>query len=158
MTAPNLHEATIFNVARQIEAPEARRLYICQACGEDRNLQARIEDLLRVHDQERTFLDSPTDEFRAILGVPVNDGPGTLIGPYKLRERIGEGGMGTVFLADQSQPIQRQVALKLIRAGLDSSRPVRRRAAGTGADGPPEYCQSARRRHNPRRARWRQFG
>ena len=71
---------------------------------------------------------------------PLAEGPGSRIGPYKLRQEIGEGGMGTVYLAEQTQPVKRQVALKLIKAGHgleDGPRPVRVRAAGPGPDGPP---------------------
>jgi serine/threonine protein kinase len=54
------------------------------------------------------------------------EAPGTVIGPYKLLQQIGEGGMGTVFLAEQTQPVQRQVALKLIKAGMDSRQVIAR--------------------------------
>src|SRR5947207_15682618 len=92
-------EATIFNVARQIEAPDDRRLYVRQTCGEDPELYARVEALLRVHDEEQSFLESPAEEFHAILGTSVEEGLGAQIGPYKLLQQLGEGGMGTVYLA-----------------------------------------------------------
>jgi serine/threonine protein kinase/Flp pilus assembly protein TadD len=126
MATLKLDEAAIFNVARQIEAPEDRRLYVRQACGEDQALQARIEALLRVYDEEQSFLDSPTKEIRAILGPPVGEGEGAVIGPYKLLQQIGQGGMGSVFLAEQFQPVQRKVALKLIRPGLDCRQVIAR--------------------------------
>jgi eukaryotic-like serine/threonine-protein kinase len=89
MVTSRLDEAAIFNVARQIKAPEDRRRYIQHACGGDKDVQARVEALLRVHEEENTFLDSPTQKFCAILGVPAGEGPGTQIGPYKLLEQIG---------------------------------------------------------------------
>ena len=82
--------------------------------------------------------------------------PAHMIGPYKLLEQIGEGGMGTVWMAEQTEPVKRRVALKLIKAGMDSpagAGPVRGGAAGAGADGPPEHRQGARRRHAPTRGR-----
>ena len=65
-----------------------------------------------------------------------------MIGPYKLMEQIGEGGMGLVFVAEQQQPVRRKVALKIIKPGMDTprrDRPLRGRAAGAGADGPPQH-------------------
>ena len=85
---------------------------------------------------------------------PAAEAPGTVIGPYKLLEQIGEGGMGTVWMAQQTEPVKRLVAVKLIKAGMDSqagARPVRGGAAGAGADGPPQHRQGARRRHDRRR-------
>ena len=109
---------TLFDAARRIDDPAARRLYIREACGEDLALAGRVEALLRVHDQEPTFLGSPLKEF--LSGAPSAEGPGTLIGPYRLLRPIGEGGMGTVFLAEQTEPLRRQVAVKVIRPGMDS--------------------------------------
>ena len=68
--------------------------------------------------------------------------PARTIGPYKLLQKIGEGGFGVVYMAEQTRPIQRRVALKVIKPGMDtqaSDRPVRGRAAGTGDDGSPEH-------------------
>jgi serine/threonine protein kinase len=126
MAAPKPDEAAIFNAARQIQTPEARRLYLQEACGEDRDLQRRVEALLRAHEEEDTFLNSPTQEFRAILDTSADEGPDTFIGPYRLIHRIGEGGMGTVFLAEQTQPVQRRVAVKIIRPGMDSRQVIAR--------------------------------
>jgi eukaryotic-like serine/threonine-protein kinase len=125
MTTLRLDEAAIFGIARRIEDPEARAQYIRQACDGDRELQARVEALLHVYEQE-TFLKSPTQEMRSILGAPLGEGPGTQIGPYKLLEQIGQGGMGTVFLAEQLQPVQRRVALKVMQPGLDLGQVVAR--------------------------------
>ena len=120
MAAPKLDEAALFNHARQIESPEARRQYLQEECGGNREMLGRVEALLRVHDEDATFLDSPTDDFRALLTDTVGEDLGTQIGPYKLLQKLGQGGMGTVFLAEQTQPVQRQVAVKIIRAGMDS--------------------------------------
>ena len=122
MVMPKLDEEAIFNVARQIEAAEARRLYLQQSCGDDADLQARVEALLRVYDQERSFLQSPAEGLRATVDPPICERPATVIGPYKLLQQIGEGGMGTVFMAEQTHPVQRKVALKVIKPGMDSHR------------------------------------
>src|SRR4051794_8310513 len=111
MVVPKLDEPAIFNVARQMPEPESRRLYLQQSCGADAALQARIEALLRVHDEERSFLRPPAECLRVTASEPaVAERPGTVIGPYKLLQQIGEGGMGIVFMAEQTQPVQRKVA------------------------------------------------
>jgi serine/threonine protein kinase/Flp pilus assembly protein TadD len=113
-------EAAVFNAARRIADPAARGRYVREACGVDHSLADRVEALLRANDEDRTFLASPTEDFRALVGASPAEGPGSQVGPYKLLRPIGEGGMGTVFLAEQTQPVQRQVALKVVRAGMDS--------------------------------------
>src|SRR6266849_5455061 len=98
MTAPNAKEEELFNGARRIDEPDARRLYIQQACGEDRQLQARVEALLRVCDEERSFLQSPPEGITVVEQGAIGEGAGTQVGPYQLVEQIGEGGFGIVFL------------------------------------------------------------
>ena len=86
----------------------------------------------------------PTDQ-------PADDGPGTVIGPYKLLEQIGEGGSGVVFMAEQTAAGPPQGGPEGHQAGhghAAGDRPVRGRAAGPGADGPPEHRQGARRRRH----------
>src|SRR5271165_1611755 len=112
MATPKLDEAAIFDIARRIEALEARLLFIQVACGEDRNLQARVEALLRVNDEQGGFLESPAASLQGAINATFSEGVGTLIGPYKLIEQIGEGGFGVVFMAEQQHPIRRRVALK----------------------------------------------
>ena len=126
MSTPILDEEAIFQVARKIDAAEARSLYLRQVCGSEPGLQARVEALLRVHDQERSFLEAPPEGVRAPDPVSVAEGPGTVIGPYKLLEQIGEGGFGVVFMAEQQQPIHRRVALKVIKPGMDTKQVVAR--------------------------------
>ena len=62
----------------------------------------------------------------ATVAEPIREGPGTVIGPYKLLQQIGEGGMGTVFMAEQTQPVQRKVAVKVIKPGMDSRQVIAR--------------------------------
>jgi serine/threonine protein kinase/tetratricopeptide (TPR) repeat protein len=120
METPIPEEATIFNLARQLQGAEARRLYLDRACGGNNRLAARIEALLQVHEQERSFLETPPMPTRADTRPLISDGPGTQIGAYKLVEKIGEGGFGVVFLAEQRQPLRRTVALKILKPGMDS--------------------------------------
>src|ERR1051326_7432554 len=109
MAMPKLDESAIFNAARQIASAEARRQYLQEACGDDRTLHARVEALLRVHEEEQSFLEpSPHPAFsspESRLGGGVSERPGVQVGPYKLVEQIGEGGFGVVFMAEQQQPI-----------------------------------------------------
>jgi WD40 repeat protein/serine/threonine protein kinase len=120
MATTIIDEAAIFNVARQKQEPEARRLYLDRACGADQHLRARIEALLRVHELEPGFLESPAVPTRAGTAPLVSEGPGSQIGAYQLVEQIGEGGFGVVFRAEQQQPLRRTVALKVLKPGMDS--------------------------------------
>jgi serine/threonine protein kinase/tetratricopeptide (TPR) repeat protein len=119
-------EEMIFNAARQIPTTEARRSYVELACRNNLELRARIENLLRVWDDHPSFLQPPNNGSVAEPSMTIGPGPGTVIGPYKLIEQIGEGGMGIVFRAEQSEPIQRQVALKIIKEGMDSRQVIAR--------------------------------
>src|SRR6266567_8590281 len=110
-----LDEAAIFEHACQIETPEARLLYIQEACAGNRVLLSRAEALLRVYERNPNFLESPAEEFQGAGQVVVSEGIGSQIGPYKLVEPIGEGGFGIVFMAEQRQPVRRTVALKILK-------------------------------------------
>jgi len=131
MTAPKLDEAAIFNVARQIDSADVQRLYIEQVCGTDLELRTRLEALLRIYREDRSFLEQPAE------GVPIQSIPATpedrvieksgrQIGPYKLLEQIGEGGFGKVYMAEQTQPVRRMVALKIIKPGMDTRQVIAR--------------------------------
>src|SRR5262249_39909063 len=85
---PKPDEEAIFNVARRIAAPEARRRYVEQACGADQDLPGRIEALLHAYDQNQSFLESPALGTGALCPDPICEGPGTVIGSYKLLEQI----------------------------------------------------------------------
>ena len=126
MGAPKLDEAAVFNAARRIDDAAKRRQYVREACGEDLALAGRVEALLRIHDEDPTFLACPAEEIRELLGASAAAGPGTQIGPYKLLEQIGEGGMGLVFMVEQTCPVRRKVALKVLKPGMDSRQVVAR--------------------------------
>ena len=115
---------TIFLDALEIASSEARRAYLDDKCTGDQPLRAEVEELLRHHAQIGPSSDQPAvDETQAPLRI---ERPGTVIGPYKLMEQIGEGGMGLVFVAEQHEPVRRKVALKLIKPGMDSRQIIAR--------------------------------
>src|SRR5262245_49889522 len=109
---------SIFMSAIEIESAQERDAYLGRVCRDDPNLRLRIEKLLAAHFKAGTFMES------AAPGLPteLSDGiqAGSMIGPYKLLEQIGEGGMGSVFRAQQTHPVQREVALKIIKLGMDT--------------------------------------
>jgi hypothetical protein len=87
-----------------------REAYLRGACGVDQALRAEIEALLRSHEQGAGFYLPPTSRAGG-AAAPIHEGPGTRIGPYKLLQLIGEGGFGSVFMAEQEKPVERMVAL-----------------------------------------------
>jgi serine/threonine protein kinase len=100
---------------------EERRRFVEQACGDDEELKERLHELIDNHFRAGSFLESPAAAFAGTIDLTVSpEVPGTMVGPYKLLQQIGEGGMGTVYMAEQMQPVQRKVALKLMKSGLDS--------------------------------------
>jgi WD40 repeat protein/serine/threonine protein kinase len=112
----------LFNAAAELKNPVQRAAFLDAACGQNQQLRAEIEGLLR-HDQAAgRFLVEPA----ASLCRPVAEGPGAIIGPYKLLQQIGEGGFGVVFMAEQTRPVQRKVALKILKPGMDTSQVVAR--------------------------------
>ncbi len=125
-------EEAIFKAACQISPPDDRAEYLNRACGDNPVLLERIATLLRVHEQESGFLESPPLGLGpTVVGVtkadPVlTEKPGTQIGPYKLLQQIGEGGMGVVYMAEQKVPVERRVALKIIKPGMDTRQVIAR--------------------------------
>jgi serine/threonine protein kinase len=125
---------TIFCAAIEIESAEERADYVLRACGDDRELRVRVEELVAAHFRAGSFLEQPAvgpgvtgPEARApAVESPGGETPGERIGPYKLLQQIGEGGMGTVWMAEQQEPVRRLVALKVIKAGMDSAQVVAR--------------------------------
>jgi serine/threonine protein kinase/tetratricopeptide (TPR) repeat protein len=109
-----------------IKLPGAEReAYLREACGEDQDLYQRVSALLEAQAEIGSVHQPPTHT----VEQPLTESPGTVIGSYKLIEPIGEGGMGTVWLAQQTEPVKRLVAVKLIKAGMDSPQVIARFAA-----------------------------
>jgi WD40 repeat protein/serine/threonine protein kinase/Tfp pilus assembly protein PilF len=123
---PPVDEKEVFNSARRITDPEVRARFLESACGNDRQALQRVQALLSVHITKDTFLESPVIDVDATGVLPVAEQPGDQIGPYKLLEPIGEGGMGVVYLAEQSEPVERRVAVKIIKPGMDTGRVIAR--------------------------------
>jgi serine/threonine protein kinase/Flp pilus assembly protein TadD len=110
-----------------IEQPDAaaRESFIASACGGDADLQLRVERLIESHEKLGSFHDQSPSPAATIDQLQLEK-PGTSIGPYKLLEQIGEGGMGAVWMAQQHEPIKRLVAVKLIKPGMDSRQIIAR--------------------------------
>jgi serine/threonine protein kinase/tetratricopeptide (TPR) repeat protein len=116
----------LFHDALQ-KPPGERATFLNEACRGDDTLRQRVEILLAAHAAPGSFLASPAVELNPTVDLPsAIEGPGTTIGPYKLLEHIGEGGFGTVFLAEQSVPVRRKVALKVLKPGMDTRQVVAR--------------------------------
>src|SRR5262249_25480533 len=118
---------SILAAAVEIDSDAERREFPAQACGGDEELRQRLENLIENHFRAGSFLEPPAQSpLMTVEERPVREGPGTDIGPYKLMEQIGEGGMGTVWMAPQTEPGKRLVAVKLIKAGMDSRQVIAR--------------------------------
>ncbi len=118
---------SIFLNALEIPSAEARQAYVVAKCGGNDSLTAEVEELLRQHGDLGSFLELPPAARCATWAlIPPSEIVGTVIGPYKLLQQIGEGGMGVVFMAEQQQPVQRKVALKIIKPGMDTRQVVAR--------------------------------
>ena len=120
-----MQDSFIFKAAI-LMPPHERAAYLDRACGVNAALRLEVEALLRAHEQPGEFMFRPPIADMATDYRPGPDRPGTRIGPYKLLQYLGEGGMGTVFLAEQSQPVRRMVALKIIKPGMDSTQVLAR--------------------------------
>src|SRR5262249_48431851 len=118
--------------------PEEWEAFLAARCGDDAELRRHVYKLLQAHVEAGSFLDRPAvaaegtgehqpqadDDCATHPDSRVE--PGTVIGPYKLIEQVGEGGMGAVWMAQQTEPVRRLVALKLIKAGMDSKQVIAR--------------------------------
>src|SRR5262245_42144083 len=121
-----MSERDVFEAVLELP-PEDRGAYLDDVCGAGAALRGRLDALLRKHDRAGSFLESPARDLAdTVDALPVVERPGTGIGPYRLLEPIGEGGFGVVFLAEQQQPLRRQVALKVLKPGMDSRQVVTR--------------------------------
>jgi serine/threonine protein kinase len=142
MNTPSLVE-DVFLAALEKATPAERAAYLDEACAGDPELRRRVERLLHAHPRAGEFLEKPAVELAgtgSAQGEPGRVGAGgssgagaappaeigTCIGPYKLLQQLGEGGMGTVYVAEQEHPVKRRVALKVIKPGMDSAQVIRR--------------------------------
>src|SRR5690242_5110952 len=119
----------IFCAAVELGSPAERQAYLDRVCGGDAAMRLRLQRLLEAHDRAGGFLDTPAPglTYLAQQGAPhIAIEPGTMIGPYRVLKQIGEGGIGIVFLAEQLQPVQRRVALKVIKLGMDTKQVIAR--------------------------------
>lgn len=110
--------------AVELASAEERDEYIRHHCAGDRELQSRIESLVNGCLRANDFLETPAAA--PIFKEPDIESPGATIGPYKLLQQIGEGGMGVVFMAEQAHPVRRHVALKIIKPGMDNRKVIAR--------------------------------
>jgi serine/threonine protein kinase/tetratricopeptide (TPR) repeat protein len=124
-----IDEKAVFVAALELPDAAKREAYLQEACAGRPELLGRLRELLAAHEESQ----GPLDHRPAALGVSVDEapteGPGSVLGPYKLLEQIGEGGMGLVFMAEQAQPVRRKVALKILKPGMDTRQVVARFAA-----------------------------
>ena len=118
-------EAIFYAALEKISAAE-RAAYLDEVCADDSELRSRVEHFLDAQPDLGKFLENDAAGIAPTIDQPIVEQPGTYIGPYKLHEEIGEGGMGSVFLAVQKEPIRRKVALKVIKPGMDSKQVVSR--------------------------------
>ena len=137
---------SVFFAALEKPSLAERTAFLDEACRGDDELCRRVERMLAAQAQVGSFLESPAVriESDATIIQPIAERPGTVIGPYKLLQQIGEGGMGVVFMAEQTEPVQRTVALKIIKPGMDTRQVIARFEAerqAAGDDGPSEHRQ-----------------
>ena len=121
-------EKEIFEQAIELASADERLGYLKGVCGGDGELLARVQTLLRAHDESGAFLPGVPGGGAAKLtavAVPLEN-TGTIIGRYKILQAIGEGGCGTVYMAEQEQPVRRRVALKVIKLGMDTKEVIAR--------------------------------
>jgi tetratricopeptide (TPR) repeat protein/predicted Ser/Thr protein kinase len=120
MTAPAADVKAIFGKALELPSAADRAAYLDQACGGDAALRAEVEGLLQALEAAGPFLNRPGAR-KGETADHEGATPGTVVaGRYKLLEEIGAGGMGTVWVAEQTEPVRRKVAVKLVKAGMDS--------------------------------------
>jgi serine/threonine protein kinase/tetratricopeptide (TPR) repeat protein len=116
----------IYLAALELTEAAERAAFLARVCSDNPARRQHIEGMLALAGQLGNFLETPTQALSAAAVDCLSEGPGTIIGPYKLLQVIGEGGMGTVYMAEQREPLQRKVALKIIRPGLDTMQIIAR--------------------------------
>src|ERR1043166_5950708 len=129
MTNPVERDETVFEAAVRLGAAE-RAAYLDKSCAGESELRRRVEALLGALDRAGGLLKDParpgSENATAIFSPQTEEGPGSIIGRYKLLQKIGEGGCGVVYMAEQSVPVRRRVALKVIKLGMDTKQVIGR--------------------------------
>ena len=119
---PKQDPKSLFMKALEQDSPEDLASFLDEKCGADTTLRATVEELLKAHDDAGNFLGG-IDDSTSVSNLEKEKTSalvGTQIGPYKVLQEIGEGGFGVVYMAEQTQPVDRKVALKIIKPGMDS--------------------------------------
>jgi len=129
MPSSQEREAALFALALE-KSPAERPAFLQAVCGKDDSLRVRLEALLAVHDQPDVLLPTQVEAARPTIKLDPAEAPdeavGQTLGRYKLLERVGEGGCGVVYVAEQTEPVRRRVALKVIKLGMDTKQVVAR--------------------------------
>ena len=119
--------ASIFDAAVELGTAAERAAYLDAACGQDAQLRAEVEGLLEHDRAAGSFLNSSANVLESLVPEGISTVPeavrerrGAVLGPYRLLEQIGEGGFGVVFMAEQTRPVRRKVALKVLKPGMDT--------------------------------------
>src|SRR5262245_34948078 len=126
MSEPSLPEESIFAGAVEISSAAERAAFLDRTCGGDHALRAAVEALLRARERSGDLLDLPENSAVTVDELSVAERPRMVVGAYRLLEEIGEGGFGVVYLAEQTQPVRRKVALKILKPGMDTRQVVAR--------------------------------
>jgi hypothetical protein len=142
MNPDSQREAALFQAAAQLTGP-ARATFLDGACHGNPALRQRLEALLGANDSKDSFLEpeaaapdhAPVKTMKLEIADPPDEAVGQTLGRYKLLERVGEGGCGVVYVAEQTEPVRRRVALKVIKLGMDTRQVVARFEAGRQALG-----------------------
>jgi hypothetical protein len=126
---PPSNEEALFALALAKPASE-RAAWLDRECGDDKALRARLDALLAAHEKPETLLATQAESARPTIKLafaeePADEAVGQTLGRYKLLERVGEGGCGVVYVAEQTEPVRRRVALKVIKLGMDTRRTMR---------------------------------
>ncbi len=122
--ADNHSPDTILQGALELADLQERAAYLDEMCGDNERLRSEIESLLAAHfAADAAFMDTLADP---IWQEAPTEKEGDRIGRYKLLQQVGEGGFGTVYVAEQTEPVKRRVALKVIKAGMDSKEVIAR--------------------------------
>ncbi|MDO8541057.1 MAG: serine/threonine-protein kinase [Opitutaceae bacterium] len=127
MSEAQNREEELFGAALDMATSE-RANFLTRACGADGGLRERVNHLLRAHEAAQDFMEAPASDsgMSGRCDVVAEEKPGDRIGRYKLLQKIGEGGCGVVYMAEQEEAVRRRVALKIIKLGMDTKAVIAR--------------------------------